>query len=171
MTSGGPSEGRLLPEDQIMAVNGECVRNSPRERVIELVRNSGNEVTLTVSQPHILDVRSYFTFHSFFIPLITSFASKKYFYLLIQICTIARLVLVPSGKVLMNKYLYWLLQTWTERKPIPKNIVFPLTLAIFPFRFWSSPLKRYYVAAILTTSIKVIRAAATKLFIEPYKIL
>ena len=36
--SGGPSEEKLLPGDQILKINGEEVRRAPREKVIELVR-------------------------------------------------------------------------------------------------------------------------------------
>lgn len=36
--TGGPSESKLLPGDQILQINGEDVVKSPRERVIELVR-------------------------------------------------------------------------------------------------------------------------------------
>jgi hypothetical protein len=34
----GPSDGSLLPGDQIFEINGEDVQTVPRERVIELVR-------------------------------------------------------------------------------------------------------------------------------------
>lgn len=34
----GPSFGRLLPGDQILAINEETVSDVPRERVIDLVR-------------------------------------------------------------------------------------------------------------------------------------
>ncbi len=37
--SGGPSEEKLLPGDQIVQVNGEDVKKAPREHVIELVRS------------------------------------------------------------------------------------------------------------------------------------
>ncbi len=36
--SGGPSEDKLLPGDQIVQINGEDVKKAPRECVIELVR-------------------------------------------------------------------------------------------------------------------------------------
>lgn len=36
--SGGPSVDKLLPGDQIIRINGEDVKNSPREYVIDLVR-------------------------------------------------------------------------------------------------------------------------------------
>ena len=36
--SGGPSVDKLLPGDQIVKINGEDVKKSPREYVIELVR-------------------------------------------------------------------------------------------------------------------------------------
>lgn len=35
---GGPSEGKLRSEDQILEINGEDVSKAPRERVIELVK-------------------------------------------------------------------------------------------------------------------------------------
>lgn len=35
---GGPSVDKLLPGDQIIRINGEDVKNSPREYVIDLVR-------------------------------------------------------------------------------------------------------------------------------------
>jgi C-terminal processing protease CtpA/Prc len=35
---GGPSVDKLLPGDQIIKINGEDVKNSPREYVIDLVR-------------------------------------------------------------------------------------------------------------------------------------
>lgn len=34
----GPSIGKLLPGDQILAINDEVVSEAPRERVIDLVR-------------------------------------------------------------------------------------------------------------------------------------
>ncbi|GCC27838.1 hypothetical protein chiPu_0006264 [Chiloscyllium punctatum] len=38
VSPGGPSEGRLIPGDQILAINDEGVSSVPRERVIDLVR-------------------------------------------------------------------------------------------------------------------------------------
>jgi len=35
---GGPSEGNLLPGDEIIMINHEPVSSAPRERVIDLVR-------------------------------------------------------------------------------------------------------------------------------------
>lgn len=35
---GGPSEGKLLPSDEIIMINDEPVSSAPRERVIDLVR-------------------------------------------------------------------------------------------------------------------------------------
>lgn len=35
---GGPSEGKLQSEDQILEINGEDVSKAPRDRVIELVK-------------------------------------------------------------------------------------------------------------------------------------
>ncbi|XP_054714995.1 uncharacterized protein LOC129224544 [Uloborus diversus] len=51
VTEGGPSEGKLLPGDQILQINGEDVLKSPRERVIELVRSCKHSVKLRVCQP------------------------------------------------------------------------------------------------------------------------
>ncbi|GFY71176.1 FERM and PDZ domain-containing protein 4 [Trichonephila inaurata madagascariensis] len=51
VTEGGPSEGKLLPGDQILQINGEDVLKSPRERVIELVRSCKHSVKLKVCQP------------------------------------------------------------------------------------------------------------------------
>ena len=56
VTDGGPSVGKLIPGDQILSVNNEDVFNSPRERVIQLVRKCREEVTLTVSQPNLNNV-------------------------------------------------------------------------------------------------------------------
>lgn len=38
MYAGGPSEGKLLPGDEIIMINDEPVSAAPRERVIDLVR-------------------------------------------------------------------------------------------------------------------------------------
>lgn len=51
VTEGGPSEGQLLPGDQILQINGDDVQKSPRERVIELVRSCKHSVKLQVCQP------------------------------------------------------------------------------------------------------------------------
>ncbi|KAK5650693.1 hypothetical protein RI129_001722 [Pyrocoelia pectoralis] len=51
VTEGGPSVDKLLPGDQILAVNGEDVKNAPREHVISLVRACSTTVTLIVCQP------------------------------------------------------------------------------------------------------------------------
>ncbi|XP_034147897.1 FERM and PDZ domain-containing protein 3 isoform X2 [Esox lucius] len=48
----GPSIGKLLPGDQILAINDEVVSESPRERVIDLVRSCKDSIVLTVLQPH-----------------------------------------------------------------------------------------------------------------------
>ncbi|CAL8344972.1 unnamed protein product [Boreogadus saida] len=37
VTPGGPSEGRLVPGDEIVMINEEPVGSAPRERVIDLV--------------------------------------------------------------------------------------------------------------------------------------
>lgn len=36
--AGGPSEGKLIPGDEIVMINDEAVSAAPRERVIDLVR-------------------------------------------------------------------------------------------------------------------------------------
>ncbi|XP_025834004.1 uncharacterized protein LOC108738555 isoform X2 [Agrilus planipennis] len=51
VTDGGPSVNKLLPGDQILAVNGEDVKAAPREHVISLVRACSSTVTLKVCQP------------------------------------------------------------------------------------------------------------------------
>lgn len=38
LSPGGPSEGKLIPGDQIVMINDEPVSAAPRERVIDLVR-------------------------------------------------------------------------------------------------------------------------------------
>lgn len=38
LSPGGPSEGKLIPGDQIVTINDEPVSAAPRERVIDLVR-------------------------------------------------------------------------------------------------------------------------------------
>lgn len=38
MLAGGPSEGKLIPGDEIIMINEEPVSSAPRERVIDLVR-------------------------------------------------------------------------------------------------------------------------------------
>ncbi|KAF3693780.1 FERM and PDZ domain-containing protein 3 [Channa argus] len=48
----GPSFGKLLPGDQILAINDETVSDAPRERVIDLVRRCKDTIVLTVLQPH-----------------------------------------------------------------------------------------------------------------------
>uniref|UniRef100_A0A4W3GQI4 FERM and PDZ domain containing 3 n=1 Tax=Callorhinchus milii TaxID=7868 RepID=A0A4W3GQI4_CALMI len=52
VTPGGPSEGKLIPGDQILAIDDEVVSTAPRERVIDLVRNDKDSIFLTVLQPH-----------------------------------------------------------------------------------------------------------------------
>ncbi|XP_034037198.1 FERM and PDZ domain-containing protein 3 isoform X2 [Thalassophryne amazonica] len=48
----GPSIGKILPGDQILAINEELVSDAPRERVIDLVRRCKDTIVLTVLQPH-----------------------------------------------------------------------------------------------------------------------
>ncbi|XP_043851104.1 FERM and PDZ domain-containing protein 4 isoform X3 [Dromiciops gliroides] len=52
VTPGGPSEGKLIPGDQIVMINDEPVSTAPRERVIDLVRNCKESILLTVIQPY-----------------------------------------------------------------------------------------------------------------------
>ncbi|XP_063906566.1 FERM and PDZ domain-containing protein 4 isoform X2 [Zophobas morio] len=51
VTEGGPSVNHLLPGDQILSVNGEDVKQAPREHVISLVRACMKTVNLVVCQP------------------------------------------------------------------------------------------------------------------------
>ncbi|XP_042190426.1 FERM and PDZ domain-containing protein 4 [Callorhinchus milii] len=52
VTPGGPSEGKLIPGDQIIKINDEPVSTAPRERVIDLVRSCKESIVLTVVQPY-----------------------------------------------------------------------------------------------------------------------
>ncbi|NXI35244.1 FRPD3 protein, partial [Galbula dea] len=52
VAAGGPSEDKLLPGDQILAINDEDVSEAPRERVIELVRKAKDFIILTVLHTH-----------------------------------------------------------------------------------------------------------------------
>uniref|UniRef100_A0A8C5M2N5 FERM and PDZ domain-containing protein 4 n=1 Tax=Leptobrachium leishanense TaxID=445787 RepID=A0A8C5M2N5_9ANUR len=52
VTPGGPSEGKLVPGDQIIMINDEPVSSAPRERVIDLVRSCKESIVLTVVQPY-----------------------------------------------------------------------------------------------------------------------
>ncbi|XP_031416381.1 FERM and PDZ domain-containing protein 4 isoform X3 [Clupea harengus] len=52
VTPGGPSEGRLIPGDEIVMINDEAVSAAPRERVIDLVRSCKESIVLTVVQPY-----------------------------------------------------------------------------------------------------------------------
>ncbi|XP_061220411.1 FERM and PDZ domain-containing protein 4 isoform X4 [Neopsephotus bourkii] len=51
-SSSGPSEGKLIPGDQIIMINDEPVSTAPRERVIDLVRSCKESILLTVVQPY-----------------------------------------------------------------------------------------------------------------------
>nr|XP_023672246.1 FERM and PDZ domain-containing protein 3 isoform X4 [Paramormyrops kingsleyae] len=51
VSADGPSEGKLLPGDQILTINNEPVSDVPRERVIDLVRSCKESIVLTVLQP------------------------------------------------------------------------------------------------------------------------
>lgn len=44
---------QLEPGDQILAVNGEDVKDAPRDHVIQLVRNCDNNVEMVVCQPQL----------------------------------------------------------------------------------------------------------------------
>ncbi|XP_035459591.2 FERM and PDZ domain-containing protein 4 isoform X3 [Scophthalmus maximus] len=52
VTPGGPSEGKLIPGDEIIMINDEPVSSAPRERVIDLVRSCKESISLTVVQPY-----------------------------------------------------------------------------------------------------------------------
>ncbi|XP_056157074.1 FERM and PDZ domain-containing protein 4-like [Lampris incognitus] len=52
VTPGGPSEGKLIPGDEIIMINDEAVSSAPRERVIDLVRSCKESIMLTVVQPY-----------------------------------------------------------------------------------------------------------------------
>nr|XP_043908148.1 FERM and PDZ domain-containing protein 4 isoform X2 [Solea senegalensis] len=52
VTPGGPSEGKLIPGDEIIMINEEPVSSAPRERVIDLVRSCKESILLTVVQPY-----------------------------------------------------------------------------------------------------------------------
>ncbi|XP_036431379.1 FERM and PDZ domain-containing protein 4 isoform X1 [Colossoma macropomum] len=52
VTPGGPSEGKLIPGDEIVMINDEAVSSAPRERVIDLVRSCKEAIVLTVVQPY-----------------------------------------------------------------------------------------------------------------------
>ncbi|XP_062865490.1 FERM and PDZ domain-containing protein 4-like [Trichomycterus rosablanca] len=51
VTPGGPSEGKLIPGDEILMIYDEEVATAPRERVIDLVRSCKESILLTVVQP------------------------------------------------------------------------------------------------------------------------
>ncbi|XP_078030656.1 FERM and PDZ domain-containing protein 4 isoform X2 [Epinephelus lanceolatus] len=58
VTPGGPSEGKLIPGDEIIMINDEPVSSAPRERVIDLVRYDNTlrsckeSILLSVVQPY-----------------------------------------------------------------------------------------------------------------------
>ncbi|NXW44526.1 FRPD3 protein, partial [Nyctiprogne leucopyga] len=52
VAAGGPSEDKLLPGDQILAINDEDVSEAPRERFIELIRKAKDFIVLTVLHTH-----------------------------------------------------------------------------------------------------------------------
>ncbi|XP_039287999.1 uncharacterized protein LOC111046332 isoform X3 [Nilaparvata lugens] len=51
VTEGGPSEGKLLPGDQILRIEEEDVSIAPRDHVIQLVKACAVTVQLLVTQP------------------------------------------------------------------------------------------------------------------------
>ena len=65
VTSGGPSVNKLMPGDQILAIDGEDVKGAPRDHVINLVRNCRDTVTLLVCQPPLDNVSK--GYHSSFV--------------------------------------------------------------------------------------------------------
>ncbi|XP_047227439.1 FERM and PDZ domain-containing protein 4 isoform X3 [Girardinichthys multiradiatus] len=52
VTPGGPSEGKLIPGDEIIMINDEPVSSVAREKVIDLVRSCKESIVLTVVQPY-----------------------------------------------------------------------------------------------------------------------
>ena len=58
VTEGGPSVEKLQPGDQIWQINGEDVKMSPRDQVIQRVRSCQQQVTLVVCQPPLDNVSS-----------------------------------------------------------------------------------------------------------------
>ncbi|CAD5215188.1 unnamed protein product [Bursaphelenchus okinawaensis] len=50
VTPGGPSDGRLLPNDQILQINGYDVRYSDKNEVVNMIRNTSGVLKLTVAQ-------------------------------------------------------------------------------------------------------------------------
>ncbi|XP_072171648.1 uncharacterized protein [Diadema setosum] len=53
VTEGGPSIDKLLPGDEILKVNGEDVKNSDRQYIIDKIRYSTDQIELSVIQPYI----------------------------------------------------------------------------------------------------------------------
>ncbi|XP_026135607.1 FERM and PDZ domain-containing protein 3-like isoform X1 [Carassius auratus] len=51
VSADGPSNGKLYPGDQILAINQELVSGASREKVIDLVRQCKDSIVLTVLQP------------------------------------------------------------------------------------------------------------------------
>lgn len=48
---GGPSESLLQTGDEILEINGDYVYEYPREKVISLIKSSGEHVTIKCCQP------------------------------------------------------------------------------------------------------------------------
>uniref|UniRef100_A0A8C2FZG6 Toll-like receptor 7 n=1 Tax=Cyprinus carpio TaxID=7962 RepID=A0A8C2FZG6_CYPCA len=64
VTPGGPSEGKLIPGDEIVMINEEAVSSAPRERVIDLVRSCKESIVLTVVQPYPVSQHTDYVLHS-----------------------------------------------------------------------------------------------------------
>ncbi|CAD5220773.1 unnamed protein product [Bursaphelenchus xylophilus] len=50
VTPGGPSDGRLLPNDQILQINDQDVRYSDKNEVVDMIRSAQGVLKLTVAQ-------------------------------------------------------------------------------------------------------------------------
>ncbi|OCT59281.1 hypothetical protein XELAEV_18001232mg [Xenopus laevis] len=61
VTAGSTAEGKLLPGDQILRINGENVENMPAEQVANIVRESVDSVTMTVLQNTLSPKSSFLT--------------------------------------------------------------------------------------------------------------
>lgn len=56
VTAGGPADGKLLPGDQIFAINNENVENTHVQKAVEMVRDSGDTVTITVLRGTLVNI-------------------------------------------------------------------------------------------------------------------
>jgi predicted metalloprotease with PDZ domain len=50
----GPGQNKLLNGDEILAINGENVEHASRDYVINLIRNSSDQLKLVVKQPTVI---------------------------------------------------------------------------------------------------------------------